>query len=196
MQFILASGNAHKAEEIGGMLPKRLSLILQSEFDVSEVAETGLSFVENALIKARHAAQQTGKPAIADDSGICVDALDGAPGLYSARYAGPGATDSENLEKLLSDMAGQSNRQASFVCTLVCLMNPDDPAPIIAQGSWQGTITEQPSGEAGFGYDPVFFVPDLGMTAAELSAEHKSQLSHRGKALKLLVSRLLERYPT
>ena len=167
-------------------------MVPQTEFDVPEIEETGLTFVENAILKARNAAQHTGLPAIADDSGLEVDALNGAPGIYSARYAGEGASDEQNLTKLINTLAGvpEAERTARFQCLMVYMEHELDPTPIICQGSWEGRITEAPQGESGFGYDPVFFVPTHGCTAAELSAEEKNRLSHRGQALQQLLHAL------
>lgn len=180
---VLASNNAGKAKELNRLLaPLGFNIVSQKDYSVSEVAETGLTFVENAIIKARHAAEQTGLPAIADDSGLEVDALNGAPGIYSARFAGEGASDEDNVEKLLADLQGQSNRGARFQCCLVFMRHGADPVPVIAQGAWEGEITQQTHGENGFGYDPVFFVPAEGCTAAELSPEQKNNQSHRAIA--------------
>lgn len=182
--WILATTNPGKLIEFRELLdgtPIALET-LDSDSDVPE--ETGLSFVENALIKARHASQASGKPAMADDSGLCVTELGGAPGVRSARYAGPDASDLENLELLLTDLAGfeGNQRHAVFHCVIVALERPDDPAPVIAAGRWPGLITEDPKGTNGFGYDPVFFDPRLGMTAAELEPDRKNVVSHRSRA--------------
>lgn len=182
--WILATTNAGKLVEFRELLagtPIALEA-LDSESDVPE--ETGLSFAENALIKARHASQASGKPAMADDSGLCVTVLGGAPGVRSARYAGPDASDRDNLELLLADLAGfeGNQRHAVFHCVIVALEKPDDPAPVIAAGCWPGLIAENPKGNNGFGYDPVFFDPKLGMTAAELAPDRKNAISHRGRA--------------
>lgn len=186
--IVIASGNAGKLKEIAQMLePLDLSFASQKDYDVSEAEETGLSFVENALIKARNASQQTGLPSIADDSGIVVDALQGAPGIYSARYAGVAASDEENLHKLLTNMQQQEQRSAAFVSVMVYVRHAADPLPIIAQGIWQGCLTESPQGANGFGYDPIFYVVSEGCTSAELSKERKNELSHRGKALRALL---------
>jgi XTP/dITP diphosphohydrolase len=157
----------------------------QSEFGVDDVEETGLTFVENALLKARHAARISGFPALADDSGLCVDALNGAPGLYSARYAGGHGNDGANTTKLLHALRDvpDDGRTARFVCVLALLRHADDPQPVIAQGMWEGRILHAPRGAGGFGYDPVFLVPDLGLSAAELAAADKHRLSHRGQAM-------------
>ena len=192
-RYVLASGNKGKLREINEILRDLdIEVVPQSEFNVPEAEETGLTFVENAIIKARNAAEHTGLPAIADDSGIEVDALNGAPGIYSARFAGVGATDQQNLDKLLAELDGvpAEQRSARFQCLLVCMQHANDPTPIICQGSWEGRILEQASGENGFGYDPVFFAPEFGCSAAELTPDQKNILSHRGKALKQLVKAL------
>ena len=192
-KIVLASGNKGKVREINQILADLdFEVIPQTEFDVPEVEETGLTFVENAILKARNAAQHTGLPAIADDAGLEVDALKGAPGIYSARYAGEGASDEQNLTKLINTLQGVHNaeRSARFQCLLVYMEHELDPTPIICQGTWEGRITEAPEGENGFGYDPVFFVPTHDCTAAQLSAEEKNRLSHRGQALQLLLQAL------
>jgi len=189
-RIVLASGNKGKVREINQILAGLdLEVVPQTEFDVPEIAETGLTFVENAILKARNAAQHTGLPAIADDSGLEVDALKGAPGIYSARYAGEGASDEQNLTKLLNTLEGvaEAERTARFQCLLVYMAHELDPTPIICQGTWEGRITTAPQGENGFGYDPVFYVPSHDCTSAELSAEEKNRLSHRGQALQLLL---------
>lgn len=192
-QIVLATGNAGKVRELSAMLtPFALHIRPQSEFGVSDAEETGLTFVENAIIKARHAAQLTGLPAIADDSGLAVDALQGAPGIYSARYAGLGASDGDNLRQLLHALNGvaDSERTACFHCVLVYLRHAGDPTPLICHGQWHGRIIDQPRGANGFGYDPVFWVESHGCTSAELTATVKNQLSHRGQALAQLVRAL------
>ena len=192
-KIVLASNNPGKAREIGQLLSDlHLQVVPQSDFAVEEVEETGLTFVENAILKARNAAQHTGLPAIADDSGLEVDALNGAPGIYSARFAGLGASDQDNLQKLLQDLAAMpgATRTARFQCLMVYLRHADDPVPLICQGTWEGEITQQPVGENGFGYDPVFFVPGENCTAAELEAQRKNSLSHRGQALRCLLDKL------
>lgn len=194
MIAVLASGNLHKAEEISAMLPGFLELKLQSDFDITPAEETAGTFIENALIKARHAAALTGLPALADDSGICVEALAGNPGVRSARYAGPGASDQDNLAKLLDDMRSIDNRAASFYCVLVYLAAADDPAPLVAEGRWHGELSRQPAGQHGFGYDPIFYLPDAGCTAAELEPAQKNLVSHRGLALGRLAALISERY--
>jgi len=190
-QIVLASGNKGKVREIKSMLAGQdIEVLPQSEFNVSDIEETGLTFVENALIKARHAAKISGLPAIADDSGIEVDALNGAPGIYSARFAGVGATDSENLDKLLRDIASidEPLRTARFQCVLVLLRHEKDPTPIICQGTWEGSLLREIKGENGFGYDPIFWLEDKQCTSAQLPPEIKDQLSHRGQALRKLVA--------
>ncbi|MBK1724387.1 XTP/dITP diphosphatase [Thiocystis violacea] len=193
-QIVLASNNAGKVREIGQLLAgARIQIRPQGDFQVPEVEETGLTFVENAIIKARNAATYSGLAAIADDSGIEVDALRGAPGIYSARYAGVGASDEANLDKLLEDLAEvpEAERTARFQCVLVYLRHPGDPTPLICQGTWEGRLLTEPRGENGFGYDPIFFVPSQGCSSAELDPETKNRLSHRGQALRQL-QRLLE----
>ena len=186
-QIVLASGNIGKLRELSQILsPLGLKLIAQSDLNVSEAEETGLSFVENAIIKARNAALVTGLPAIADDSGIEVDALHGAPGIYSSRYAGPDASDTDNIHALLTAMKDvpENERTARFQCVVVFMRHAEDPTPLICQGSWQGQILQAPSGDEGFGYDPVFWVSETDCTAAELSPEQKHAISHRGKAMR------------
>ncbi|UJR64526.1 XTP/dITP diphosphatase [Dickeya zeae] len=190
---VLATGNAGKVRELAGLLADfGLDVVAQTTLGVDSAEETGLTFIENAILKARHAARATGLPAIADDSGLAVNALGGAPGIYSARYAGEDASDQQNLDKLLAvlDNVPDEQRQASFHCVLVYLRHADDPTPLVCHGSWQGVITRTPAGEGGFGYDPVFFVPQLGKTAAELSREEKNAHSHRGQALRQLLDAL------
>jgi len=192
--IVLASNNTGKVREFNALLAGLdLEVVPQSQFGVAEIEETGLTFVENAILKARNAAQHAQRPAIADDSGLEVDALDGAPGIYSARYAGPGASDAANLEKVLGMLNGvpEAKRTARFQCVLVYLRHALDPTPLIVQGTWEGRILDAPRGRSGFGYDPVFFVPTHGCSAAELQPETKNALSHRGQALR----RLLELLP-
>lgn len=192
-QVVLASGNAGKLREFNIMLNDcGFDVRAQSEFDVTEVPETGLTFVENAIIKARNACQQTGLPAIADDSGIEVDALSGAPGIYSARFAGPNSKDSDNNAKLLVDLAHipAEKRTARYQCVLVFMRHPLDPTPIIAQGSWEGTILDAPRGNEGFGYDPLFWVDSHQCASAELSKDIKNSISHRAKAMAMLLDKL------
>ena len=195
-KVVLASGNKGKVREINQILAGLdIEVVPQTNFDVPEAEETGLTFVENAILKARNAAEHTGLPAIADDSGLEVDALHGAPGIYSARYAGPGAGDEANLRKLLADLDGSAEpeRTARFQCLMVYMAHATDPTPLICQGTWEGRITTEPQGKNGFGYDPVFFVPTHGCTAAELPAEEKNRLSHRGQALRRLVEALADK---
>ncbi|WP_192459149.1 RdgB/HAM1 family non-canonical purine NTP pyrophosphatase [Musicola keenii] len=192
-KLVLATGNAGKVRELAGLLADvGFDVIAQTALNVDNAEETGLTFIENAILKARHAARKTGLPAIADDSGLAVDALGGAPGIYSARYSGPDATDRQNLEKLLQALehVPDEQRQASFHCVLVYLRHADDPTPLVCHCRWQGMITRAPAGEGGFGYDPIFQVPSLGKTAAELSREEKNAHSHRGQALRLLLDTL------
>lgn len=192
-RIVLATGNQGKVNELGSLLSsKGIDIVPQSQFDVSEVAETGTTFVENAIIKARHAAKCTGLPAIADDSGLEVDALNGAPGVYSARFAGENATDSNNIDKLLTDLQNIPNEQRSarFHCVLVYMTHADDPTPVICHGIWEGTIKQERHGDGGFGYDPVFWLESLEKSAAELTKEQKNSISHRGKALSQLVEKL------
>jgi len=191
--LVLASNNAGKLREINSMLTGLgLHAEPQSTFGVSEAEETGLTFVENAILKARHASQHAKHPAIADDSGIEVDALNGRPGIYSARYAGKGASDTDNLQKLLAELKDvpDEKRNARFQCVMVYMRHTLDPTPIICQGTWEGRITFAPRGDSGFGYDPVFFVPTHHCTAAELAAATKNELSHRGQALRALLTAL------
>ena len=193
-KIVLASGNAKKVAELQSMLGElKLTVIPQTQLMVSDAIETGTTFVENAIIKARHAATVTGLPAIADDSGISVAALDGRPGVYSARFAGEHASDQENLTLLLNELDGvpQAQRQATFWCVLVYLRHSLDHTPLICTGSWSGEITTSAQGGKGFGYDPIFWVPEAGKTAAELTSEEKNSLSHRGKALRQLQALLL-----
>ncbi|WP_027873273.1 RdgB/HAM1 family non-canonical purine NTP pyrophosphatase [Spongiibacter marinus] len=190
LKIVVATGNAGKLAEFSQLLGERFSLISQRDLQVEEAEENGLSFVENALIKARNAALQTGLPALADDSGLCVDALGGAPGIYSARYAGAGAKDADNNAKLLRDLADICQRKAHFHCALVFVRHPEDPAPIICEGRWRGEVIDAPRGTNGFGYDPHFFIPELNKCAAELPPEQKNRLSHRGLAVSQLVKRL------
>ncbi len=193
-RVVLASGNAGKLKEFQALLANcGLEVLPQSEFNVSDVEETGLSFVENAILKARHACQATSLPAIADDSGLEVDALRGQPGIYSARFAGvDNDRDKANNQKLLNSLEGlaQEERRARFQCVLVYMRHAEDPTPIICQGTWEGRILHQPSGDSGFGYDPLFYVPEQQCSAAELSKAEKNAISHRGQALQQLLARL------
>ena len=186
-QIILASSNIGKIKEIQAILAEDL-IVPQSVFNVTDAEETGSTFVENAIIKARHAAFQCKLPAIADDSGLVVDALSGAPGVISARYAGVGASDRDNVQKLLKELEDvpEERRSARFICVMVFLEHAEDPFPVIAQGVWEGQILYQPIGANGFGYDPVFWVPEQQCASAELSAAVKNSLSHRSKALRSL----------
>jgi XTP/dITP diphosphohydrolase len=191
--IVLASSNAGKVREFNQLLAGlQLEVVPQSQFNVADADETGLTFVENAILKARNAAQHTRLPAIADDSGLEVDALHGAPGIYSARYAGPNASDTENLEKLLGMLhdVPETQRSARFQCVLVYMRHALDPTPLICQGTWEGRILTRPRGTNGFGYDPVFFVPTHECSAAELPPEVKNSLSHRGQALRQLLASL------
>lgn len=188
-KIVLASGNAGKIREIQSILSNH-PIVAQSEFNVMEAEETGATFIENAIIKARNASLHCHLPAIADDSGLVVDALDGAPGVISARYAGAGSSDLDNLNKLLTDLEGVpfEQRSARFICVIVFMQHARDPFPVIAQGVWEGRILTEPKGDNGFGYDPVFWVPELNCASAELSASVKNQLSHRGQALTRLTA--------
>ena len=192
-RIVLASNNAGKVREFNQLLTGTdFEVLPQSEFGVIEAEETGLTFVENAILKARNAAEHTGLPAIADDSGLEVDALDGAPGIYSARYAGIGASDLQNLEKLLADIKDvpDAQRTARFQCLMVYMRHAKDPTPQIFQGTWEGRILHAPQGDNGFGYDPVFFVPTHNCSSAELEPDVKNSLSHRGQALMQLIEAL------
>ena len=191
----MASGNAGKLREIRRMLVDLdVVFVSQAEFAVSDAIETGDTFVANALIKARHAVAATGLPAIADDSGLVVDALDGEPGVYSARFSGPGASDDSNIDKLLQELqdVDDANRGAAFHCA-ACFVMLDDGNPVIAEGEWRGVILHERRGDGGFGYDPVFLDPESGLSAAELDSEQKNQRSHRGKALTSLVQQMMHR---
>jgi XTP/dITP diphosphohydrolase len=189
MRLVVATGNAGKLVELRELLTGLpFDLVTQSELGIAEVAETGLSFVENALIKARHASAASGLPALADDSGLLVDALHGAPGLHTARFAGPQTTAADNITKLLDELhdVPEASRGAHFHCVLALLRHADDPAPLIASGSWHGRILTAPRGMGGFGYDPVFFDTVHDLSAAEMPAELKNRISHRGRALSAL----------
>lgn len=190
-KLVLASNNAKKMKELNALLaPLGFEVIPQGQLGIPEAEEPHCTFVENALAKARHAAAHSGLPALADDSGLCVEALHGAPGVLSARYAGDPKSDARNNEKLLTHLKGQSNRKAHFYCVLVLVRSANDPQPIIAEGEWPGEILEEQRGADGFGYDPLFFVPSQNQTAAELDSEVKNQLSHRGLAMQKLIERL------
>ncbi|OGT37741.1 MAG: non-canonical purine NTP pyrophosphatase, RdgB/HAM1 family [Gammaproteobacteria bacterium RIFCSPHIGHO2_12_FULL_37_14] len=219
MKIVFASNNQNKLSELNALINKRpllkqtpvnlslkksarmthpsatIELISQSFYGVTEVEESGLTFVENALIKARHASQITGLPTIADDSGLVVPILNNAPGIYSARYAGDNATAEDNIEKLLNNLKNVPSRQrnAYFYCVLVCILHEHDPIPLICEGKWQGSIACQLKGKQGFGYDPIFYIPAKKRTAAQLSPIIKNKISHRGIALQLLMKRLAEK---
>ncbi|MFT3755053.1 MAG: RdgB/HAM1 family non-canonical purine NTP pyrophosphatase [Pseudoxanthomonas sp.] len=193
MKLVLASSNAGKLEELRHLLDDAgIELIAQSELGVGDADETGLSFIENALLKARHAAAAAGLPALADDSGICVDALRGAPGIHSARYGGVHGDAQGNIDKLLHELrdVDDANRGAHFLCVLVLVRHAEDPQPIIAEGSWRGRILRERQGTGGHGYDPVFFDPQHGQSAAEMPMELKNRISHRGQALAVLRQKL------
>jgi len=192
-KIVLASGNKGKLREFAQLFaPFDIEVVPQSDFDVPEIAETGLSFVENAIIKARNACEHTGLPAIADDSGIEVDYLLGAPGIYSARYAGESASEQDNITALLTALTGVPDREraARYQCLLIMMRHSKDPTPLICQADWQGRILHAPMGDGGFGYDPVFWVPELQCTAAQLSSAQKDAISHRGKALQKFIKEI------
>ncbi len=194
MKLVLASSNAGKLAELRELLGDGFELHAQSEFGVADADETGLSFVENAILKARQAARATGLPALGDDSGLCVDALHGAPGLYSARYAGTHGDSEANIDKLLRELDGvaEADRTARFACVLALVRDANDPQPLIAEGLWEGRILRERRGGNGFGYDPVFLDPENGVSAAELAPAIKNAISHRGRALAVLKQRLQE----
>ncbi|MDE0367376.1 MAG: RdgB/HAM1 family non-canonical purine NTP pyrophosphatase [Gammaproteobacteria bacterium] len=195
MQVVLASGNAGKLKELRALLaPLGIELAAQGELGLEGAPETACTFVENALAKARHASEGAGLPAIADDSGLAVSALNGAPGVHSARYAGPARDDGANNRKLVAALAGISDRRARFCCAMVYVDEPGDPVPVIAMGEWQGTIVDEARGENGFGYDPHFLVPELGLTSGELDPKLKNSLSHRGQAARTLLAALRRRH--
>lgn len=190
-QLVIATGNAGKLREIRRLLePLGIEVLPQSDFGVPEADEPHCTFIENALAKARHASRLTGLPALADDSGICVDALGGAPGVHSAYYSGLHKSDADNNDKLLQSLHDAADRRAHYHCVLVLVRHPEDPQPIIAEGAWHGEILQAPRGAGGFGYDPLFLDPSLGKTGAELSLEEKNRVSHRGKALAALLQKL------
>ena len=192
-KIVLASNNAKKIKELNSLLaPLGFTVIAQGELNIPETEEPHPTFIENALAKARHAARHSGLPTLADDSGLCVKALGGAPGVISARYAGEPKSDARNNEKLLADLAGRTERRAHFVSLLALVRSPDDPQPIIAEGEWHGEIVDQARGDGGFGYDPLFFVSEFGQTAAQLDADTKNRVSHRGRAMQKLIERLPE----
>jgi XTP/dITP diphosphohydrolase len=192
-RLVIATGNTGKLREIRQLLsPLAIKVLPQSDFAVPEAEEPHCTFIENALVKARHASMHTGLPALADDSGICVDALQGTPGVLSARYAGEPRSDARNNDKLLAAMAGQENRHAHYYCVMVLVRHPQDPQPLIAEGFWQGEILDTPRGDGGFGYDPIFLDAKTDKTGAELPLEIKNRISHRGQALSKLLH-MLER---
>ena len=193
-QAVLATGNLGKLREMAALLaPIGFRLIAQGELGIAAAPETGVTFIENALQKARHASRHARLPAIADDSGLVVHALGGNPGVRSARYAGDDATDADNNRKLIGSLTGLEDRAAWFYCALVFIEHPEDPTPLLATGTWHGQIIDRPRGEGGFGYDPHFLVPHLGRTSAELAADEKNALSHRGQAVAALLRQLRER---
>ena len=190
-KLVLASNNAGKVKEFQALLaPLKFEVIPQGVLGIPSADEPHDTFIENALEKARHASRASGLPALADDSGICAHALDGRPGVYSARYAGENANDESNNQKLLAQLSNQSDRSAHYVCALVLVKSADDPNPLIVETSWHGVIVDEPKGGNGFGYDPHFFLPELNKTAAELDPAHKNAISHRGQALRGLISKL------
>lgn len=190
-KLVIASNNPGKLREIDRILqPLGLEILPQSAFNIPEVEEPYCTFIENCLTKARHASEHSGLPALADDSGICVDALNGAPGVYSARFAGEPKSDQRNNEKLIELLQHETNRKAHYYCIMVLVRHPQDPQPIIAEGAWHGEIIDTPRGHGGFGYDPYFLVPDFGQTGAELALDVKNSISHRGQALAALVAKL------
>jgi XTP/dITP diphosphohydrolase len=193
MKVVLATGNKGKLTEFRQLLAGLdMDVVPQSDFDIPDAIEDGLSFVENAIIKARHAAKLTGLPAIADDSGLEVDMLNGAPGIYSARFSGENATDEKNNLRLLSLLQEipEEQRTARFQCLLVMMRHAEDPTPLICQGTWEGRISFAPQGDNGFGYDPLFLIPELGLTSAQLEKTEKNRISHRGQAMGLLLEKL------
>jgi XTP/dITP diphosphohydrolase len=190
-KLVIASNNAGKLREFQHMLaPLGIEVLTQSQLGVSEAEEPHCTFIENALAKARHVSKLSGLPALADDSGICVDALGGAPGVISARYAGEPKSDRRNNDKLLQTLQGVTDRRAHYYCVLVLVRHADDPQPLIAEGEWHGEIAQEERGDGGFGYDPMFWLPEFGKMSAELSHDEKAQISHRAKALKVLLAKL------
>ncbi len=190
-KLVIASNNPGKLREFQFLLqPLGIEVVTQAELGIAEAEEPHVTFVENALAKARHVSRLSGLPALADDSGICVEALGGAPGVFSARYAGEPKSDQRNNEKLLRELQGVTDRRAHYYCVLVLLRHADDPQPLIAEGEWRGEIAHAERGDGGFGYDPLFWLPELGKMSAELERDQKHALSHRGKALKVLLERL------
>ena len=195
-RIVLASGNAGKIRELTELLgPIGLEVVPQSQWQVEECEETGLTFVENAILKARNAARHTGLPALADDSGIEVDSLQGQPGIYSARYSGPEGDDRQNNEKLLAALQDvpPELRTARFRCVMAFLTHADDPSPVLAEGTWEGMVASESTGGGGFGYDPIFYLPEYGCTSAELPVAEKNRLSHRGQAVRTMAERLRQR---
>lgn len=191
-RLVLASNNAGKLREFAALLgPLGIEVLPQAQFDVPEAEEPHCTFLENALVKARHASLLTGLPALADDSGICVPALDGAPGVQSARYAGEPRSDERNNLRLIAELANRADRRAYYYCVLVLVRHASDPQPLVAEGIWHGRVAETPQGEGGFGYDPYFHLPEQGCSAAQLSAAEKNRVSHRGQALAALTARLI-----
>ncbi|SHG64158.1 XTP/dITP diphosphohydrolase [Marisediminitalea aggregata] len=194
-KIVLATGNAGKVKEFASLFEAlSIEVIPQSSLNVSSVPETGTTFVENAIIKARHAAKETGLPAIADDSGLVVDLLGGAPGIYSSRFAGESASDDDNITKLLEALGDDNQRNAHFQCVLVFMRHADDPIPLISEGQWHGSITRQRHGEGGFGYDPVFYANSFKSTAAELTKAQKNTASHRGQAMQQLLNSMKQTF--
>jgi len=191
-KLVIASNNPGKLREFQHMLePLGIEVVTQAQLGISEAEEPHVTFIENALAKARHVSRLSGLPALADDSGICVEALGGAPGVYSARYAGDSPkSDQANNDKLMQDMQGMADRRAHYYCVLVLVRHADDPQPIIAEGEWHGEIARKEQGEGGFGYDPLFWLPELGKMSAELSRDEKHAISHRGKAMRVLLEKL------
>lgn len=190
-KLVIATGNAGKLREIRQLMePLAIEVLPQSDFDIPEADEPYFTFIENALAKARHTSLHSGLPALADDSGICVDALQGAPGVYSARFGGEPRSDARNNEKLLQALSGEKNRHAHYYCAMVLVRNPEDPQPLIAQGIWAGQILTAPRGEGGFGYDPLFLDLASGKTGAELPLETKNTISHRGQALRDMLQQI------
>lgn len=190
-ELVLASNNEGKIAELSLLLAEQqITVIPQSEFDIKDVEETGTTFVENAILKAKYASKISGLPALADDSGLVVPALGGEPGIYSARYAGSAKNDKQNNAKLLEKLKGNPHRQAAFVCVMALCLSDTHPLPMIAEGIWQGEIAEVPFGEGGFGYDPLFYVPSHRVTAAQLEKAEKNRISHRGLALQSLLAEL------
>jgi XTP/dITP diphosphohydrolase len=196
-RLVLASNNAGKLREFRRLLtPLAIDVVAQAELGIAEAPEPHITFVENALAKARHASAHARLPALADDSGVCVAALGGAPGVQSARYAGEPKSDARNNAKLIADLRGVADRRAHYYCVLVLVRHADDPEPLIAEGAWQGTIVDAPRGDGGFGYDPYFVDATTGLTGAELPLERKNAISHRGKAMRALLARLTEQQAT